>query len=63
MKIEIDDELVQHIKNALMVEFLKDDIDTIQMSDDLHWHDTAKYNKKLIKAYKTILKYYGVNDE
>jgi hypothetical protein len=64
MKIEIDDELVQHIKNALMVEFLKDDLGDAKrnLAEDYHLED-AKYNKKLIKAYKTILKYYGVDYE
>ena len=47
-----------------MVEFLKDDLDTIKKSLNTDWHeDDTKFDKKLIKAYKLILKYYGVTDD
>ena len=44
-----------------MVDFLKDDLDTIIQSENIDWvHcDDRKLNKKLIKAYKRILQYYG----
>lgn len=64
MKIEFDNEIIYQLKDAVMIEFLKDDLNTANqnMVTDTH-HDDIKYNKKLIKAYKRILKYYGVNDD
>lgn len=61
MKIEIDNKLMHELKNAVMVEFLKDDLDTIQINDGINCvhPDDIKYNKKLVKAYKRILNYYG----
>lgn len=64
MKVELDDEILYQIKDAVMVEFLKDDLDTIKKSLNTDWHeDDTKFDKKLIKAYKLILKYYGVTDD
>ena len=64
MKVELDDEILYQIKDAVMVEFLKDDLDTIKKSLNTDWHeDDIKFHKKLIKAYKLILKYYGVTDD
>ena len=63
MKIEISDEVLYAIKDSIMIEFLKDDLDTLQKSQMVDWHeDDLKENKKLIKAYKLILKYYGVDN-
>lgn len=63
MKIEFDNELIFQIKDAVMVQFLKDDVDSVKKSlgEDTHPVD-VKYNKKLLKAYKRILKYYGETD-
>lgn len=64
MKIEIEDELLYQIKDAVMVEFLKEDLEVVKDSLYRAGHeDDIKYDKKLIKAYKTILKYYGVKDD
>ena len=62
MKIDLDNEFIYRLKDALYVEFLKDDLDSIKQNliTETH-HEDIKYNKKLIKAYKRILKYYGVN--
>ena len=60
MKIEFDNNIMYDIKDAFMVQFLKDDLDCVKenLASDLHPND-IKYDKKLIKAYKRILKYYG----
>jgi len=59
MKIEIDNNFMYELKDAVMVAFLKDDLDTLLTSYDNWYHeDDIKANKKLVKAYKTILKYY-----
>ena len=64
MKIELNDELLYQIKDVVMIEFLKDDLDTIIERKDAQWHkDDKKYDKKLIKAYKLILDYYGVEND
>jgi hypothetical protein len=49
-----------------MIEFLKDDIDTVSLNllNPIYHKsdkDDRKDDKKLLKAYKTILKYYGVD--
>ncbi len=65
MKIEFDNNIMYDIKDAVMVQFLKDDLNTIQENYAVNWvhPDDVKYNKKLVKAYKRILDYYGVKDE
>ena len=63
MNIELSDVVLYAIKDSIMIEFLKDDLDTLQKSQMVDWHeDDLKENKKLIKAYKLILKYYGVDN-
>ncbi len=64
MKIELDDNIIYDIKDAVMVQFLKDDLDSVKenLARDFR-HDDIKYDKKLIKAYKTVLKYYGVYND
>ena len=60
MKIELDNEVLYMIKDVVMVEFLKDDLDTVfRVQKNSSTVEEIKYNKKLIKSYKTILKYYG----
>jgi hypothetical protein len=63
MKIEFGDDFRYQFKDAVMVEFLKDDLENVKqnLAEDYH-PDDVKYNKKLIKAYKRILDYYGVKD-
>lgn len=63
MKIEFDSELMNQLKDAVMVEFLKDDLKNIRINlrNDFHVND-VKYDKKLIKAYLRILDYYGANN-
>ena len=60
----IDGELFYQLKDALMIDFLKDDVDTIKLNliRPLH-EDDKKLDRKLLKAYKLILKYYGVDDD
>lgn len=63
MKIEFDNEFIYQLKDAVFVSFLKDDLQTILDSEKHYRHpNDIKYDKKLIKAYKRILDYYGVND-
>lgn len=63
MKIEFDNELLFDIKDAVFIEFLKDDLDSIKQNILYHTHpDDIKYDKKLIKAYRRILDYYGVEN-
>ena len=62
--IDLETETMHQIKDNIMVAFLKDDLDTIRNTEGLYRHpDDIKYDKKLLKAYKTILKYYGETDE
>ena len=64
MKIELDDEVLYQLKDAVMIDFLKDDLNTvIQIQHGYVHKDDVKFNKKLIKAYKTVLKYYGVYND
>ena len=64
MKIELDDETLYQIKDAVMVEFLKDDLETVKLNLKNPIHiDDERMDKKLIKAYKLILKYYGVKSD
>lgn len=64
MNIELSDELLYQIKDAVMIEFLKDDLSTLKHSIDTDWHeDDKKMDKKLVKAYNLILKYYGVDND
>jgi hypothetical protein len=64
MKIEFDDEFLYQLKDAVMVEFLKSDLEIINLTLENNWQpDDVKYDKKLIKAYKRILDYYGVKDD
>ena len=64
MKIELSEEALYRLKETLIIEFLKDDIETIKMNQLSPLHkDDIKYDKKLLKAYKTILKYYGVDND
>ena len=63
MKIEFDNEFMYQLKDAVFIEFLKDDLRTILDSEKHYRHpDDVKYDKKLLKAYRRILKYYGVED-
>ena len=63
MKLEFEDEFMYQLKDAVMVAFLKDDLDSVKQNLDEDYHPVdVKYDKKLVKAYKTILKYYGVDD-
>ena len=62
--MKIDTELFYALKDRFMVEFLKDDVDTIKLNlirplDE----DDKKLDRKLLKAYKLILKYYGVDND
>jgi hypothetical protein len=64
MKIEFDDEFLYQLKDSVMVEFLKSDLQTILDTEKYYRHpNDIKYDKKLIKAYKRILDYYGVKDD
>jgi len=51
------------LKDNFMIEFLKDDVDTIKLNllNPLH-EDDEKLDRKLLKAYSRILKYYGVEN-
>ena len=64
MKIELEGNFFYDLKDAVYTQFLKDDLETVKLclKEDTH-PDDVKYNKKLIKAYKRILKYYGVNND
>lgn len=52
------------LKDNFMIEFLKDDVDTIKLNllNPLH-EDDEKLDRKLLKAYSRILKYYGVDND
>ena len=63
MKIEFDNEFMYQLKDVVFIEFLRDDLRTILECEEHYRHpDDVKYDKKLIKAYKRILDYYGVKD-
>ena len=64
MKIELDNEVLYQLKDAVMIEFLKNDVDTIKkFVKDYQNPDDVKYNKRLLKAYKRILNYYGEEND
>jgi hypothetical protein len=65
MKIEFDNDSFYELKDKLTVEFLKQDLKDIESDMEYPFIHKAdiKFNKKLIKAYKTILKYHGAIDE
>jgi hypothetical protein len=59
-KFELDNNVMLDIKEAIMVQFLKDDLNYVKQNIETDYHpDDVKYNKKLLKAYKRILDYYG----
>ncbi len=62
-KFKLNDNIMYEIKDAVMVQFLKDDLDSVKqnLADGSHPVD-HKYDKKLLKAYKRILDYYGENN-
>ena len=63
MKIEFDNEFMYQLKDAVMIEFLKDDLESVKQNLIENSHpDDVKYDKKLLKAYRRILDYYGVKD-
>jgi len=63
MKIEITNELFYELKDKLMPLFLKEDIVDLEMCINRHHYiGNIKDDKKLIKAYNRILKYYGVDN-
>lgn len=64
MKIELDRLMINNLKDELMVRFLQDDLESVLqgLSVDNHYDD-IKYNRKLVKAYIRILKYYGHEDD
>lgn len=63
MKIEFDSSLMYDIKDAVMVQFLKDDLDSVKQNlKEARHPDDTKYDIKLLKAYKRILAYYGETD-
>ena len=64
VNFEVDNEFLYQIKDAVMVQFLKNDLDFVKQNIETDRHpDDIKYNKKLLKAYKHILDYYGETDE
>ena len=67
MKIEFDfdNDFFYEVKDKITVEFLKQDLKDIESDMEYQFihKDDIKFNKKLIKAYKTILKYHGAIDE
>ena len=65
MKVDfdVDNEVMYQFKDAVMVQFLKSDLGTVKMNlKQSNYPVDIKYDKKLIKAYKRILKYYGENN-
>ena len=60
MNIEIDDNLFYDLKDIFMVKFLLDDVETLKEIKELGLHE--KDYSKLLRAYKIILKYHGVNN-
>ena len=63
-KFELDNNIMCDIKDAIMVQFLKDDLNSITQNPSRSFlPGDIKYDKKLIKAYKRILDYYGQGEE
>lgn len=61
MKIKINNDLFYDLQDSLMVKFLLDDLKTIKKLTKYHLQiNDKKFDKQLIKSYKTILKFYGV---
>lgn len=61
--MHINKELFYQLKDALFIEFLEDDLDTIKLNLlRPNNEDDEIDDKKLLKAYTMILKYYGVEN-
>lgn len=61
--MHINNELFYNLKDTFMIEFLKDDIDTIKLNLlRPNNEDDEIDDKNLLKAYTMILKYYGVEN-
>ena len=60
MKIEIDEAIVNDFREAMFIELLMQDYSLIKGNLNSYTHpDDVKYDRKLLKAYKKILNYYG----
>lgn len=64
MNIELDIDGFYYIKDAFMVKFLEDELETLRISNKYESIDEEDFkdNLELIEAYTKILKYHGVKN-
>lgn len=63
MKVDIAVEVVDNVVDAVVVSWIKDNLEMIERIDGYLHPDDVKYNKKLVKALKRVLDYVGESNE
>ena len=63
MKVDIAVEVVDNVVDAVVVSWIKDNLEMIERIDGYLHPDDVKYNKKLVKAFNLLLDYMGESDE
>lgn len=63
MKVDIDVDVVDEVVDAVVVSWIKDNLEMIKRIDGYLHPDDVKYNKKLVKALNLILDYMGESNE
>ena len=63
MKVDIAVEVVDNVVDAVVVSWIKDNLEMIERIDGYLHPDDVKYNKKLVKALRRVLDYVGESNE
>ena len=63
VKVEIPVDVVDEVVDAVVVSWIKDNLEMIKRIDGYLHPDDVKYNKKLVKALKLVLDYVGESNE
>lgn len=63
MKVEIPVDVIDDVVDAVVVSWVKDNLEMIKRIDHYLHPDDVKYNKKLVKALKRVLDYVGESNE
>ena len=59
MKIDINVNVIDEVVDAVVVSWIKDNLEMIKRIDGYLHPDDVKYNKKLVKSLNLILDYIG----
>lgn len=63
MKIDINVNVIDEVVDAVVVSWIKDNLEMIKRIDGYLHPDDVKYNKKLVKAFNLVLDYMGESHE